>query len=244
MGESREPSHTFWERRWRTNTPLVAFVSITVVILIWATCTDVNRRVWNDRAFPRPARVLRPARPAKASSKSELRSFPSMKPKSTSSMTHKRPCKRVLLIILFNQPHFYRNVDYLKRSYGNVFKNIVVYGPRPVPTGVHAAVAAAGDGGWYLQLMIIQAMKEHPGYDGYLWIGDDVWINYPQLLSKMDLNKIWLDKHNMSNFLDPKKFFNDGWGNWVKSFGLPAVRKTLCTDSAAVPAAKQRCVWR
>ena len=76
-----------------------------------------------------------------------------------------------------------------------------------------------------MQVTIIQAMKDHPGYDGYLWIGDDVWINYPQLLSEMSLDKIWLYKQNASNFLDPKRFLNDTWRNWGKAFGLPAVRK-------------------
>ena len=120
--------HSFGMRRWILNTLPVAFVPIGVfvVILIWATCADVGTRVQDGSAFSRLARDVefRTARPADTSSKSDVRQFLPARLMPTLSKNQKRPCKRLLLIILFNKPGFYNNVDFLKRSYESVFTNV------------------------------------------------------------------------------------------------------------------------
>ena len=72
-------------------------------------------------------------------------------------------------------------------------------------------------------------MEDHPDFDGYLWIGDDVWLNFPQLLTQMDLDKIWLNPENETNYLDPQRS-KKGW-HWSAYFGLPAWRKHYASIS-------------
>ena len=131
-------------------------------------------------------------------------------------------CFRLLLIIIFNRPHFYGNIPFLKSLYKDVFKHIVFYGPPPVVPEVRSSLDLSG--GFFQQVTAVRAMKDYPNFDGYLWIGDDVWLNYPQLLSQMDLNKIWLNPKNQTNYIEPHKYINTGWGNWAAGFGLPALR--------------------
>ena len=134
-------------------------------------------------------------------------------------------CFRLLFIVIFNRPGHYGNVQFLKNYYGTAFKHMVLYGPPPVPPGV---VESRNRLGTFQHMTVLQAIGENPNYDGYLWIGDDVWLNYPQLLSTMDFNKIWLNAKNMTYFLDdnkpnpgPKTQKLFGWREW---FAMPNVR--------------------
>ena len=140
-------------------------------------------------------------------------------------------CFRLLFIVIFNTAGFYGSIPFLKLLYGTAFKHMVFYGPPPVPPGgevvqskpyIHVGV--------FQHRAVFQAMDEHPNYDGYLWMGDDVWLNYPQLLTTMDFNKIWLNAKNFTNFIDEKKFNANPktkeWFNWKSWFGMPNVRKT------------------
>ena len=137
-------------------------------------------------------------------------------------------CFRLLFIVIFNRPGHYGNVRFLKNHYGTAFEHMVFYGPPPVPAGGEV-VESKNQLGTFQHKTVLQAIDENPNYDGYLWIGDDVWLNYPQLLSIMDFNKIWLNAKNLTYFLDDKKpnpgpktqtLF--GWREW---FGMPNVRK-------------------
>ena len=142
-------------------------------------------------------------------------------------------CFRLLLIVIFNRSGHYRNVGFLKQLYGTAFEHMVFYGPLPVPPGGEVVGSKLKPNmlfGDFQHMTVLQAVDENPNYDGYLWIGDDVWLNYPQLLSTMDFNKIWLNAKNLTYFLDDKKP-NPGpktqkLFQWANSVAMPNVRKT------------------
>ena len=140
-------------------------------------------------------------------------------------------CFRLLLIVIFNGSGHYRNVGFLKQLYGTAFDHMVFDGPLPVPPGGEV-VGSKSDilYGSMQHMTVLQAIGENPNYDGYLWIGDDVWLNFPQLLSTMDFNKIWLNAKNLTYFLDDKKP-NPGpktqkLFQWANRIAMPNVRKT------------------
>ena len=185
-------------RNWQSARPFCGMVLAAGLLCALIACTEMN-------GLGMRAGLRSQAKQPKAANRSE--------------------CFQLLLVVIFNQPHFYRNIPFLKKLYGNTFKHMVVYGAPPVPAGVHKTADISG--GYFQQNTLIAAMTDYPKFDGYLFIGDDVWLNYPQLLSTMDLNKIWLNPDNETNFVEPSKFVKTDWVNWVKGFGLPEVRKTL-----------------
>ena len=183
-------------RNWQSARPFCGMVLAAGLLCALIACTEMN-------GLGMRAGLRGQAKQPKAANRSE--------------------CFQLLLVVIFNQPHFYGNIPFLKKLYGNTFKHMVVYGAPPVPAGVHKTADTSG--GYFQQNTLIAAMTDYPKFDGYLFIGDDVWLNYPQLLSTMDLNKIWLNPDNETNFVEPSKFVKTDWVNWLKGFGLPEVRK-------------------
>ena len=99
------------------------------------------------------------------------------------------PCARLLLIVIFNWPHF-QNVDFIRSLYANHVTKMVFYSDKENQTlGVHRAALS---GGFYQQRAIADAMKRYTEFDGYLWIGDDVFFNFPAVFPRRDLTKVWM----------------------------------------------------
>ena len=88
---------------------------------------------------------------------------------------------KILLIVLYNH-EFYKNTPFLRNLYRDGFGGIVFYGPKANATyhitGIHI------HRGFFQHRAIAQAMMDYPNYEGYLWIGDDVFLNYPVLLTR------------------------------------------------------------
>jgi hypothetical protein len=109
--------------------------------------------------------------------------------------------KDVLLVIYYANPHF-ETIDFLKGLYSPVFKNIVFYGDRTQHVDIGEADHPYEDGdhgkyrivytrnGYYLSRWIKDVMVHYPGYAGYLFMQDDVVMQFWHFLS-LDKNKIW-----------------------------------------------------
>eukprot|EP00117_Sycon_ciliatum_P038074 scpid66616/ scgid28364/ len=138
-------------------------------------------------------------------------------------------CRRyILLIVVFNN-QFYQNVPYIRTLYGKAFSKIVFYGAQP---DEHLGVRASPRiwGGYRQHVTIAQAIMDNPGYDGYMWIGDDVLLNYPYFFKHHDVDNVWTtrrEKDKGSVFPAPGHPFADNqneWMHWDKFYGMPAIQ--------------------
>ena len=133
----------------------------------------------------------------------------------------KAKCLRVLVVVIFNSP-LYDHVPFLRKLYEPFFFRVVFYGMKEsVDFNVRAAKELPGYLGAYQHYVISQATVEFPGYDGYMWIADDLMFNFKEALPSMDPNKLWfpIAYHSPANIHGRRK----GW-HWHDHFGLPAVR--------------------
>lgn len=109
--------------------------------------------------------------------------------------------KDTLLVVYYANPHF-ETIDFLKQLYSPVFKNIVFYGDRTQHIDIGEADHQYEDGfygkynivytrnGYYLSRWIQDVMIRHPGYEGYIFMQDDVLFQFWNFLN-LDKNKIW-----------------------------------------------------
>lgn len=101
----------------------------------------------------------------------------------------------ILLIVIFNHAH-YNNTDFLKLLYGAAFGGMVFYGP--VPDAEHNVTGIDLERGVFQHRAIVQAMLDHTDYGGYMWIGDDLFLNYPLLIKSISsnvthfLDRVWM----------------------------------------------------
>eukprot|EP00117_Sycon_ciliatum_P041539 scpid42878/ scgid30364/ len=125
-------------------------------------------------------------------------------------------CKRVLLIIIFNFPYF-DNIPLIKQLYGKAFSKLVFYADvGDSAMGVHQSNVQEG---FYQHRTIAQAMHEYPGYDGYMWIADDVMLNYHAVLSVLDASMVWRGGTDfVPYYLNSTTAAVPSW-HWTQRFG-------------------------
>ena len=100
-----------------------------------------------------------------------------------------RTCKKLLLIVIFNFP-FSKNVPVLRLLYGDVFSKILFYADKADAKWNVAKIDVRE--GFFQHRVVADAMRRYPSYDGYMWIGDDVLLNYPFTLTQLNMSKLWL----------------------------------------------------
>lgn len=99
----------------------------------------------------------------------------------------------VLLAINFNHPH-YSNIPILLSLYKHVFPHYVFCGPERDPSNRYNIIVVAHPDmqrGFYGYQCLAYAIKEQPGFAGYLYINDDMIINWWTFLD-LDKTKIWV----------------------------------------------------
>ena len=107
----------------------------------------------------------------------------------------------VLLVIYYANPHF-QTIGFLRELYSPVFKNIVFYGDRTQHVDIGEFEHENEDGyygdyrivytrnGYYLSRWMKDALINHPGYGGYMFMQNDVLLQFWNFLN-LDKNKIW-----------------------------------------------------
>lgn len=98
----------------------------------------------------------------------------------------------ILLAINFNHPH-YSNIPILKRLYKHVFPHHVFCGPVADPEKKYKIIVIAHpvmQRGFYGYHCLARAIKKHPGFSGYLYVNDDMIVNWWMFLG-LDKSKIW-----------------------------------------------------
>ena len=127
-------------------------------------------------------------------------------------------CLRLLLIVIFNS-EFFENIPVIEKLYGEFFTKIVYYSDvEHSDLGVHGVPF---NHGVFQHIAVADAMHRYPDYDGYLWIGDDVFLNHALLFNKMNFSKVWvdvIDKAYLCLFADASQYnLGHWWRNWGKA---------------------------
>ena len=143
---------------------------------------------------------------------------------SISFADRKAKCVRVLVVVIFNSP-LYDHVPFLRKLYEPFFSSVVFYGTNEsAKFNVRAAKETPGYFGDYQHFVISQATVEFPGYDGYMWIADDLIFNFKEALPSLDPNKLWFSIPYYGHKASPNIHEDRVDWHWNKTFGLPAVR--------------------
>eukprot|EP00117_Sycon_ciliatum_P016808 scpid81542/ scgid16075/ len=111
---------------------------------------------------------------------------------SASAIRGKGKCKSILLLVLFNYA-YYDNIPLLRSMYGRLAGKMVFYGPEEDKArGVRRSVDQLH--GFLQHQSIAQAWRDNPGFDGMLWMADDMFVNLPLLFGdpKFSWDRIWL----------------------------------------------------
>eukprot|EP00117_Sycon_ciliatum_P045863 scpid55032/ scgid32919/ len=99
-----------------------------------------------------------------------------------------KPCTRLLLIVIFNWPNF-QHIPFIRKLYGEAVTKIVYYSDEENRTlGVHRVGLSHGA---FQHVAISDAMRRYPDFDGYLWIADDIFFNYPAVFSRRNFLNVW-----------------------------------------------------
>ena len=127
------------------------------------------------------------------------------------------PFHDVLVAINFNHPH-YRNIEVLLLFYRPLFPKIVICGPERYPTVRHNVIVVEqrNEYGYYGFQCLVEAIRQNPGYAGYLYVNDDVIFNWWNLY-KTNRSKIWYPISGYGErdmVLPPRTFF------WQRAYTL------------------------
>ena len=82
----------------------------------------------------------------------------------------------VLLIVVYHYP-FYDTIPFIKSHYEDAFPHVTVCGPQK---SEHFDILQVdfGHGGHYSYECLGKAIRLHPGYRGYLFVNDDMIVNW------------------------------------------------------------------
>ena len=124
----------------------------------------------------------------------------------------------VVLVIVFNFP-FYSNIPTLTTLYKNAFPTIMFCGSKE--TKDYTVEALDVYKGYFAYMCMSRAMEKYPGYSGYLLIGDDVILNYWNLVG-LSRNKIWEGPKVpiLIEFMPAEK-----WSWWYSEWGVKTCQK-------------------
>lgn len=131
----------------------------------------------------------------------------------------------ILVIINFNQP-FYKNIGFIKEIYKEI-PNIVFYGPTKSPEN-NDVICCEEIKDWTVAYMaVVDAIKRFPSYHGYLFVMDDMLLNFWNL-TKRDKNKVWFKDIDMYLAIDTScETIKFPWPWWQQKCGLGACINAL-----------------
>ncbi|XP_050417609.2 uncharacterized protein LOC126831048 isoform X2 [Patella vulgata] len=153
-------------------------------------------------------------------------------PNMTKSVKPSQKSENILLLVIFNFPH-YGNIPSLHKTYSYSFSKIVYCGShidqfrnKSAEFGFNVTFIELGHkymlNGAYFYRCMEKVMRMNYDVEGYLLIGDDVLIN-PWRIQSYPKNKMWLPKGNYAR-LSMKK---PGWVHWDAFYGREAMKRLL-----------------
>ena len=115
-------------------------------------------------------------------------------------------------MLIFHYP-FYETLPLIKSNYEGAFPQIVVCGS--LDSNIYDIMVVEHFKGYFGYECVGKAIRLHPGFRGYLYLNDDMIVNWWNFL-KLDKDKVWLGAT-----LDPQKGFEVNsrpipreWKNW------------------------------
>ena len=102
------------------------------------------------------------------------------------------PFPHILLAINFNFP-YYKQIPLLIEYYKPIFPNYMFCGPERHQHGTHDVVKIdqiKREYGYYGTQCLVEAIRRNPGFQGYLYINDDMIINWWNFVH-LDPKNIW-----------------------------------------------------
>jgi len=91
----------------------------------------------------------------------------------------------VLLVVHYNHP-YYESMEFIKNLYSSIYPNIVFYGEKKAQDVIEITTHI----GFFFSRVVADALVRFPDYKGYLFLQDDVLMNYWNY-SNLDKEKIW-----------------------------------------------------
>jgi len=138
----------------------------------------------------------------------------------------KEAFKDFLLVIVYNYP-FYDSIPHLEALYKPAFPHLLFCGP-PHNTTASGILMVDIIKGFLGYECLGRAIREHPGYEGYFYISDDVILKYWNF-PEFDKEKILESSFLVSNPLNEAPRTNWYW--WNTPYGLNNCRRA-CEDVA------------
>lgn len=135
------------------------------------------------------------------------------------SCQHLEYFKDIVLIIVYNYP-YYDSIPDLRRLYEPVFPKLFICGPKEGNKTVENMTHVFLNKGIYGYKCLSEAIRQYPGNEGYLYINDDVILNYWNLVnSKFDKNLIW-ESSNQFGKINLKRNLTQSWYWWISPYGV------------------------
>lgn len=149
-------------------------------------------------------------------------------------MNHK--FDNILLVITFNFA-LYESLPLLLSMYQKVFPNIYICGPKRSPKFSYVNHLPIHKG-YYAYDCVSEAISQHKNYSGYLFLMDDVLLNF-WTLNSMDFNRLWEGPKQpiaLGRFVPPTKWYwwKSRWGKdkCQRAFNEISHIKTESAESA------------
>ena len=142
--------------------------------------------------------------------------------------------KDILLIIVYHYP-YYGSIPTLETLYKDAFPNIVFCGPKE-DLKYHINVVDIQNGLLSYQCMG-DIIKKHPGYSGYLYINDDMIVNWWNF-ADISRDVLWqggiiVNGHPLSE--SETRNYTTHWNWYHSNYGINACRNAIKELSALKP---------
>ena len=144
----------------------------------------------------------------------------------------KEDWRNIRLCVQFNTnfPLLEENVNstlkLLHSRYTQYFDRISYTGPIPRPYYISKDIeyiqCNGSETGYFQQKCIVAHLESFPSEEGYLYIADDAFIDFSRL-SKMPLNKIWIEEGQRYNIKNAEEFNGNDWGWWYWKYGYKSL---------------------
>ncbi|XP_002168503.3 uncharacterized protein LOC100205841 [Hydra vulgaris] len=131
---------------------------------------------------------------------------------------------QTLLIIAFGATSEYESIPLFEMLYKKAFLNRIYCGSVPLnnQTEINVKVVDTKHGA-FLYDCLTEVMKTHTNFTGYLFIGEEILLNYWNMI-EFDLGRIWEDENTIVGPNLYEQTFNL-WEWWESPWGVRAVEK-------------------
>ena len=145
--------------------------------------------------------------------------------------------KDILLVIVYHFPK-YDSIPHLESLYKGAFPNIAICGPKD-DKEYKVNIIVHNNGGLIAYNCLGRAVRLYPGYEGYLYINDDMIVNWWNF-KNFDKSKIWQSSfiengHPLKQHDDQKILYKTNWVWYNSSFGVEQCNKTIKEISTLKP---------